>query len=98
MINFNKALLPAAVLMAVPLAGCADNYLAEGAGAGGLLGAGVAAVTGGDLVTGAAVGAAAGAAAGYFIDKDNRCNGYDNRGRLDDDCYGTRGYPARRPY
>ncbi len=97
MINLKKALLPAA-LMAIPLAGCADNYAAEGAGAGGLLGAGVAAVTGGDIVTGAAVGAAAGAAAGYFVDKNDGCDGYNRRGELDDDCYGTYGYPSRRPY
>ena len=44
-----------------------------------------------------AIGAAAGAAGGYFIDKDGKCNGYDRRGRLDYDCYGTRGYPARAP-
>ena len=43
------------------------------------------------------VGAAAGAAAGYFVDKDGKCSGYDKRGRLDYDCYGTRGYPARPP-
>ncbi|WP_420607866.1 hypothetical protein [Novosphingopyxis sp.] len=98
MINLRKALLPAAVVMAIPLAGCADNYAAEGAGAGGLLGAGVAAVTGGDVVTGAAVGAAAGAAAGYFVDKNDGCDGYNRQGKLDDDCYGTYGYPARRPY
>ena len=46
-------------------------------------------------LAGAAVGAAAGAAAGYFVDKDGRCGGYDRRGRLDYDCYGTRGYPVR---
>jgi len=33
MFTIKKALLPAAVVMAMPLAGCADNYLAEGAGA-----------------------------------------------------------------
>ena len=60
--------------------------------------AGVGAVTGADVGTAAAVGAAAGAAAGYFVDKDDRCNGYDRRGRLDDDCYGTRGYPADPRY
>ena len=89
--------LPVLGLSALSLSACADNYAGEGAAAGAGLGAVVGAVTGGDLLTGAAVGAAAGAAAGYFVDKDNRCDGYDSRGRLDDDCYGTQGYPARRP-
>ena len=44
-------------------------------------------------IEGAAIGAAAGAAGGYFIDKNDGCDGYDRNGRLDDDCYGTRGYP-----
>jgi osmotically inducible lipoprotein OsmB len=79
------------------LSACAGNYAAEGAGIGAVGGAVIGAVTGGDVATGAAVGAAAGAAAGYFVDKDKSCNGYDRRGRLDDDCYGTRGYPVRRP-
>lgn len=89
--------LPVLGLSALSLGACADNYAAEGAGAGAAVGAAAAAVTGGDILTGAAVGGAVGAAAGYFVDKNNRCDGYDNRGRLDDDCYGTRGYPARRP-
>ena len=38
-------------------------------------------------------GAGAGAAGGYFIDKNDGCDGYDRNGKLDDDCYGLRGYP-----
>ena len=82
---------------ALALAGCAGNYAGEGAAAGAAVGAAASAVTGGDILTGAAVGAAAGGAAGYFIDKDQTCDGYDRNGRLDDDCYGTRGYPVQRP-
>ena len=89
--------LPVLGLSALSLGACADNYAGEGAAAGAGLGAVVGAVTGGDILTGAAVGAAAGAAAGYFVDKDGKCSGYDKRGRLDYDCYGTRGYPARPP-
>ncbi len=77
--------------------GCATNHSAEGAAAGGLAGAAVSIISGGDVSEGILVGAAAGAAAGYFIDKDNDCSGYDDQNRLDDDCYGRRGYPDRRP-
>jgi osmotically inducible lipoprotein OsmB len=90
-------MVPFMAVAALNLSACATNYSAEGAGLGALGGAAVGAVTGGDVVAGAAIGAAAGAAVGYFVDKDKRCNGYDRRGRLDDDCYGTRGYPVRRP-
>lgn len=86
--------LPLAAAGALALGGCAGNYAGEGAVAGGVLGAGVGLLTGADVGTAAAVGAAAGAAAGYFIDKNDRCDGYDRQGRLDDDCYGTRGYPV----
>lgn len=89
-------LAPVALVSAMSLTACADNYAAEGGLAGAAVGAGVAAVTGADLGTAAAVGAAAGAAGGYFVDKDDRCDGYNSRGVLDDDCYGTRGYPVRR--
>lgn len=82
---------------ALAMAGCAGNYGVEGAAAGAAVGAAASAATGGDLLTGAAVGAAAGGAAGYFIDKNDGCDGYDRNGRLDDDCYGTRGYPVQRP-
>ena len=94
----NKMLtLPVLGLSALSLQACADNYAGEGAAAGAAVGGLAAAVTGGDVLTGAAAGGAIGGAAGYFVDKDNRCDGYDRRGRLDDDCYGTRGYPDRRP-
>lgn len=79
------------------LGGCATNNAVEGGVAGGLAGGAIAVITGRDVSTGVAVGAAAGAAAGYFVDKDNGCSGYDDRGRLDDDCYGRDGYPDRRP-
>lgn len=82
---------------AVALTGCATNNLAEGAVAGGLAGGAVSILSGGDVSEGVLVGAAIGAAAGYFIDKDDKCSGYDDRNRLDDDCYGKRGYPERRP-
>lgn len=81
---------------ALALGGCASNYAGEGAAAGAAVGAAASVATGGDILTGAAVGAAAGGAAGYFIDKNNQCDGYDRNGRLDDDCYGKRGYPPRR--
>jgi len=87
----------AASLMSLSLGACAENYAGEGAAAGALGGAAIGAVTGGDALEGAAVGAAVGAAAGYFVDKNDGCDGYDRRGRLDDDCYGQPGYPDRRP-
>ncbi len=92
----NTRILLAPVLMgsALSLGACAENYAAEGAGLGAAAGAGIAAVTGGDVLTGAAVGAAAGGAAGYFVDRNDRCDGYDRNGKLDDDCYGTEGYPV----
>lgn len=94
----NKLLtLPVIGLSALSLQACADNYTGEGAAAGAAVGGLAAAVTGGDVLTGAAAGGAIGAAAGYFVDKNNGCDGYDRRGRLDDDCYGTQGYPSRRP-
>ena len=92
--NTRILLAPALALSTLGLGACADNYAGEGAGLGAAAGAGIAAVTGGDVLAGAAVGAAAGAAGGYFVDKDDGCDGYDRRGRLDDDCYGTEGYPV----
>lgn len=89
-----RILLPLAAAAALAVGGCSGNYAAEGALAGAAVGAGVGAVTGANVGTAAAVGAAAGAAAGYFIDKDDDCDGYDRDGRLDDDCYGTEGYPV----
>ncbi|MGB3721245.1 MAG: hypothetical protein WA979_00320 [Pacificimonas sp.] len=79
---------------------CAENYAVEGAAAGAAAGvlADETGVVDTDTGTAAAVGAAVGAAAGYFLDKDNDCDGYDRDGKLDDDCYGTEGYPVNRPY
>ena len=81
-------LAPALALSTVGLAGCAENYAVEGAAVGAAAGAGIAAITGGDIETYAAAGAAAGGLAGYFKDKDNDCDGYyDRNGRyIDDDC------------
>lgn len=92
--NTRYLLAPVLLGSALSLGACADNYAAEGAGVGAAVGAGLSAITGGDVLTGAAVGAAAGGVGGYFIDKDDGCNGYDSNGRLDDDCYGTQGYPV----
>ena len=96
--NTKFLLAPAALASALSLGACAENFAGEGALAGAALGAGVGAVTNADVGTAAAVGAAAGAAAGYFVDKDDDCDGYNSRGVLDDDCYGTRGYPVDPRY
>jgi len=88
-------LVPALAVSTLGLSACAENYAAEGAGLGAAAGAAIGAISGGDALAGAAVGAAAGAAAGYFVDRNDGCDGYDRRGRLDDDCYGTQGYPVR---
>lgn len=87
-------LAPALALSAMSLGACAENYAVEGGALGAAAGAGVAAVTGGDIKTYALAGAAAGALAGYFVDKDEGCDGYDRNGYLDDDCFGTEGYPV----
>ena len=86
--------VPALALSTMTLGACAENYAAEGAGIGAAGGAAIAAVTGGDIVTYALAGAAAGGLAGYFVDKNDGCDGYNSNGYLDDDCFGTRGYPA----
>ena len=88
------ALIPVAMISAVSLGACAENYAAEGGIGGAAVGAGIAAVTGGDIARYVLAGAAAGALAGYFVDKDDDCDGYDRAGYLDEDCFGTRGYPA----
>ena len=87
-------LAPALALSTLSLGACARNYAVEGGALGAAAGAGIAAVTGGDIKTYALAGAAAGALAGYFVDKDNGCGGYDSNGYLDDDCFGTSGYPV----
>jgi hypothetical protein len=79
---------------ALSLSACANQYGAEGAGIGAVAGAGLAAATGGDVAAYAIAGAVAGGLAGYFIDKDPGCDGYDRNGYLDDDCFGTDGYPV----
>jgi len=91
--NSKILLAPALAMSTLGLGACAENYAVEGAGAGALAGAGIAAVTGADIKTFALAGAAAGGLAGYFVDKDDGCDGYDRNGYLDDDCFGTRGYP-----
>lgn len=87
-------LAPTLALSTLSLGACAENYAVEGGALGAAAGAGIAAVTGGDIRTYALAGAAAGALAGYFVDKDNGCDGYDRNGYLDDDCFGTQGYPV----
>ncbi len=86
-------LAPALALSTMSLGACAQNYAGEGGLAGAAAGAGLAAVTGADIKTYALAGAAAGALAGYFVDKNGNCDGYDRNGYLDDDCFGTAGYP-----
>lgn len=95
-----KTMMTSAALAAsaLTLGACAENYAAEGGLAGAAAGAGVAAVTGQDIGTYALAGAAAGGLAGYFVDKNDACDGYDRNGYLDADCFGTRGYPADPRY
>ncbi|GAB5347572.1 hypothetical protein [Alteriqipengyuania sp. 357] len=88
------ALILVAMISALSLSACAENYSAEGGIGGAAVGAGIAAITGGDVARYALAGAAAGALAGYFVDKNDNCDGYDRDGYLDEDCFGTRGYPA----
>ncbi len=87
-------IVPTLALSTLSLGACAENYAAEGGIAGAAAGAGIAAVTGGDIARYALAGAAVGGLAGYFVDKDDGCDGYDRDGYLDEDCFGTRGYPA----
>ncbi|WBY15738.1 glycine zipper domain-containing protein [Erythrobacteraceae bacterium WH01K] len=96
--NKKMMLAPIAMVSALSLSACAENYAAEGGLAGAAAGAGIAAITGGDIATYALAGAAAGGLAGYFVDKNDRCDGYNNDRYLDDDCFGTRGYPADPRY
>lgn len=96
--NTKMLLAPVLLGSAMTLGACANNYAAEGALGGAAAGAGLAALTGGDIKTYALAGAAAGGLAGYFVDKNDRCDGYNNNRYLDDDCFGTRGYPADPRY
>ena len=85
-----------ALAASTALAGCTTNEYGDrrlsrtgqGAAIGAAGGAGVAAITGGDVLTGAAIGAAAGAVLGIVTEDRNRYqdrDGYryyqDNRGR-----------------
>nr|WP_066775846.1 YMGG-like glycine zipper-containing protein [Croceicoccus mobilis] len=81
-----KIALPLVAASALATGACADNYAVEGAALGAAAGAGVGAVTGADVGTSAAVGAAAGGAIGYFTDKNDTCDGYNDAGYLDNDC------------
>ena len=96
--NMKLLLAPALMGSALTLGACAENYAVEGAAVGAAAGAGIAAVTGADIQTYALAGAAAGGLAGYFVDKNDGCDGYNRDGYLDDDCFGTRGYPADPRY
>jgi len=86
--NRKTLLLPLLGASALSLGACAENYAAEGGLAGAAVGAGVGVLTGEDIATYAAAGAVAGGLAGYFVDKNENCDGYyDREGRyLDDDC------------
>ena len=96
--NAKMILAPALALSTMSLGACAENYAAEGAGIGAVAGAGLAALTGGDVVRYALAGGAAGGLGGYFVDKNDGCDGYGRDGYLDDDCFGTRGYPVDPRY
>lgn len=93
--KYRKLMAPALAIAVLPMGACAENYAAEGAIGGAALGAGVAVATGGDVEKYALAGAAAGGLVGYFVDKDDGCDGYDRDGYLDDDCFGKYGYPDR---
>jgi len=84
---------PALAASTLSLGACADNYAAEGGLGGAAAGAGLAAVTGEDITTYALAGAAAGGLVGYFVDKNDDCDGYYQDEYLDEDCFGRRGYP-----
>ncbi|RDC59936.1 hypothetical protein HME9302_01133 [Alteripontixanthobacter maritimus] len=94
MTRVRKMFVPLAMVSALSLTACAENYAAEGALGGAAVGAGVAAVTGENIARYALAGAAAGGLAGYFVDKNDKCDGYSANRYLDDDCFGTAGYPA----
>lgn len=74
-----KLLAPALLASALALGACADNYAVEGGLAGAAAGAGIAAVTGGDVEEGAAIGAAAGAVGGALIRKEGEWCYYRDR-------------------
>ncbi|MBA4764742.1 glycine zipper domain-containing protein [Qipengyuania huizhouensis] len=80
-------IVPTLALSTLGLGACAQNYGVEGAVAGAAAGAGLAAITDGDIETYALAGAAIGGVVGYATDKNDRCDGYYGNGRyVDDDC------------
>ena len=85
-----KFIMPAllAGALVTTTGGCARNYAGEAALPGAAVGAGVGAVTGGDIAEGAAIGGAAGAVGGTLIKKDRGCYKYDRDGNRywDRDC------------
>lgn len=85
-----KWIMPAVAAGLLALGGCSSNYAGEGALAGAAVGAGVGAVSNGDVGKGAAIGAAAGAVGGALIKKDGKCYQRDRNGdeyRVDCDRY-----------
>lgn len=100
----NKSIVLLAAF-ALPLSACASSYNDDdtlrsagvGAGIGAAGGAGVAAIAGGDLLTGAAIGAAVGGLAGaVWADRNNdgRADGYVYQGQYYDGA--PAGYQAAR--
>ena len=77
---FARVLTPILCAGALALAGCASNYAGEGALVGGAAGAGIGALTNGDVGTSAAVGAAVGGAVGATQHKHSNCYRYDSSG------------------
>lgn len=85
--NTKLMIAPALALSTMGLGACAQNYAVEGAAVGAAAGAGLAALTNGDIKTYALAGAAIGGVVGYATDKNDTCDGYYGDGRyVDDDC------------
>lgn len=85
--NTKIMLAPLLALSTLGLGACAQNYAVEGAAVGAAAGAGLAAITDGDIETYALAGAAIGGVVGYAKDKNDTCDGYYGDGRyVDDDC------------
>ena len=85
--NTKLMLAPVLALSTMGLGACAENYAVEGAAVGAAAGAGLAALTDGDIKTYALAGAAIGGVVGYASDKNDECDGYYGDGRyVDDDC------------
>ncbi|MEO6715957.1 MAG: hypothetical protein ABIM50_01715 [Novosphingobium sp.] len=75
-----KQLIATLFAGALSVTACAGNYAGEGALVKGAVGAGVGAVTDGNVGRGAAIGAAAGAVGGALIKKNGRCYRTDRNG------------------